>query len=256
MSIAEPFTLNPNAEFAALMSGSLEDRRRAYADPAWRDRVRAVWRDNPGFSVPRWDTYEVAETAAHPELVGRRLLDLADERRADPLDVLIDLALDEPDLGLRVRCILANDDQGEVASLLSLDRATLGLSDAGAHVGQLCDAPQATDFLGNWVRDRGLMPLEKAVRKLTAVQADILGLADRGTLAPGAWADVVVFDPDTVAPGPTRRVRDFPADAERLTADQPTGIRHVLVNGTPIQVDGVHDASARPGHVVRPAARG
>jgi N-acyl-D-amino-acid deacylase len=256
MSIAEPFTLNPNAEFAGLMAGSNDARRGAYADPAWRDRVRDVWRDSPGFSVPRWDTYTVGESEAHPELVGRRLLDLADERGTDPLDTLLDLALDEPGLALRVRCILANDDTSEVGSLLSLEHATLGLSDAGAHVGQLCDAPQATDFLGNWVRDRGLMPLEQAVRKLTGVQADLIGAADRGYLRPGAWGDVVVFDPETVAPGPVRRVRDFPADASRLTADQPTGIRHVLVNGTAIQTDGVHDHDARPGHIVRPAPRG
>jgi N-acyl-D-aspartate/D-glutamate deacylase len=70
---------------------------------------------------------------------------------------------------------------------------------------------------------------------------------------PGAWADVVVFDPETVAPGPLRRVRDFPAGSERLTADQPVGVRHVLVNGVPIQVDGVHDADARPGQLVKPA---
>ena len=77
-------------------------------------------------------------------------------------------------------------------------------------------------------------------------------------LAPGAWADVVVFDPDTVAPGPLRRVRDFPANAERLTADQPKGMRHVLVNGTVIQRDGTPAADileTRPGHLVKPAAR-
>ena len=71
-----------------------------------------------------------------------------------------------------------------------------------------------------------------------------------------AAADVVVFDPDTVAPGPTRRVRDFPADAERLTADAPVGMNHVVVNGTPVQIDGHRVADAgRPGQVVRPAAR-
>jgi len=81
------------------------------------------------------------------------------------------------------------------------------------------------------------MPIEQAVHKLSGVQAGILGLADRGTLAVGNWADIAVFDPATVAPGPVRRVRDFPADAERLTADQPIGMRHVLVNGTPIRLD-------------------
>jgi N-acyl-D-aspartate/D-glutamate deacylase len=65
----------------------------------------------------------------------------------------------------------------------------------------------------------------------------MFGFARRGYLREGYWADVCVFDPDTVDPGPTRRVRDFPADAERLTAEEPHGVRHVLVNGTPIRRD-------------------
>jgi N-acyl-D-aspartate/D-glutamate deacylase len=203
------------------------------------------------FGKPRWETFEVAESASHPELDGRRLNDLAAEWGKTPFDTLLDLAVDEPTI--RIGCMLANDDADEVAKVLVRDHVTLGLSDAGAHVSQLCDAPQATDFLGNWVRDRNLLPMEEAIRRLTSQQADIFGLPDRGRLVPGAWADVVVFDPETVAPGPLRRVRDFPAGSERLTADQPTGIRHVLVNGVPIQVDGVHDAEARPGQLVRPA---
>ena len=113
----------------------------------------------------------------------------------------------------------------------------MGLSDAGAHVDQLCDAPLFTDLLATWVRDRQVMPLESAVRKMTGEAADMFGFARRGYLREGYWADVCVFDPDTVGPGPTKRVRDFPADAERLTAEEPTGVRHVLVNGTPIRVD-------------------
>ena len=88
---------------------------------------------------------------------------------------------------------------------------------------QLCDAPQATDYLGNWVRERKLTTLEAAVQRLTSRQADIYGFADRGRLVEGAWADVVVFDPETVGPGPVRRVADFPTGSERLTADAPTG---------------------------------
>ena len=77
-------------------------------------------------------------------------------------------------------------------------------------------------------------------------------------MVPGAWADVVVFDPATIAPGPLRRVADFPAGSERLTADQPTGVHHVLVNGVPIRLDGepVPDADrGRPGDLVSPADR-
>ena len=93
------------------------------------------------------------------------------------------------------------------------------------------------------------MPLEQAVRKLTGEPADMFGFVRRGYLREGFWADVTVFDPDTVGTGPLRRVRDFPADGERLTAEEPTGLRHVLVNGTPIRVDAAQlDAlGARPG---------
>jgi N-acyl-D-aspartate/D-glutamate deacylase len=213
------------------------------------------WEDNPGFGTPEWTSFELDELPAHPELAGTRLLAVAEGRGRSAFDTLLDLTLDESDLALRTRSVVANDDVDEVAALLVDPHTTLGLSDAGAHVSQLCDAPQATDLLGTWVRERDLMPLETAVHKLTKVQADLLGVPDRGELRPGAWADVVVFDPATIAPGPVRRVRDFPADGERLTADQPVGVRHVLVNGTPIVVDGDHDRDARPGRLVRPSPR-
>jgi N-acyl-D-amino-acid deacylase len=255
MSLAEPFTLNVNPKFAELMSAGLAERRKAYGDPAWRKETLEAWETGSQFARPRWDTYVFSESSAHPDLAGRRLREVAEERAAEPFDLLLDTALDEPDLSLRVGCILANDDVDELYTVLTAAGCTLGLSDAGAHVGQLCDAPQATDYLGNWVRERSLTSLEEAVHRLTARQADILGLADRGRLVPGACADVVVFDPATVGPGPVRRVADFPTGSERLTADAPTGIRHVLVNGTPIRVDGVQDLDVRPGQLARPALR-
>ena len=250
MSMAEPFTLNVNSQFAELMPKSIEERIAAYADPTFREKAVVEW-EGMSFGKPRWETFTIAESASHPELNEQRLTAVAEQWGKTPFDLLMDLAVDEPTM--RVACMLANDDAEEVAKVLVQDHVTLGLSDAGAYVSQLCDAPQATDYLGNWVRDRKLLPMEEAIRRLTSQQADIFGIADRGRLVPGAWADVVVFDPDTVAPGPLRRVQDFPAGSERLTADAPVGIRHVLVNGVPIQVDGVHDAAARPGQLVRPA---
>ena len=257
MTLLEPFTLNPNAEFASLMGTSIDARRAAYADPVWRAQVKDIWASMVGM-VPRFDTYEIMETEVHPELVGRRLSQVAAEMGKEPFDALLDLALAEPELRLRVKCVVANDDIDGIRELLADSGCTLGLSDAGAHVGQLCDAPMPTDLLGNWVREREALSLESAIHKLSGVQADLFGFADRGHLAPGYAADVVVFDPDTVAPGPVRRVRDFPADTERLTADAPTGVRHVLVNGIAIQLDGVQlpDAlAARPGQMVRPTPR-
>jgi N-acyl-D-amino-acid deacylase len=252
-SMDETFPLNANSAFGSLVGASIANRRDAYADPQWRSAVQDSWTRREGLP-PEWDTYRLMECASHPELVDRPLIEVADELGRDPLDALLDLTLAEPDLRLRVQAILANGDEEGVAELLCVEGCTLGLSDAGAHVGQLCDAPLSTDLLGGWVRDRGALRLEQAIHKLTKVQADLFGFTDRGTVEVGKAADLVVFDPATIAPGPLRRVRDFPADAERLTADRPTGIDHVIVNGVPVVSHGELQAvGAPPGKVIGPA---
>ena len=215
------------------------------------------WVNKQGL-IPRWDSYEIMDAPSSPDLVGRRLTDIANETGADPFDLLLELALLEPDLKLRVKAMLANDDAEGVAMLLNTEGCTLGLSDAGAHVGQLCDAVLSTDLLGSWVRDKKVLTLENAVHKLTQVQADLFGFTDRGVLRVGALADVVVFDAATVSPGPVRRVVDFPANGERLTADQPTGMHHLFVNGVEVQRDGklLQPAlDSLPGRLVKPSPR-
>jgi N-acyl-D-aspartate/D-glutamate deacylase len=234
IDFADPFSLNVGKYFAELMSRDESARRAAYADPEWR-RKAAEDLDTQVMK-PRWDRIEIAESNKFPELVGRRVAEVARERRVSPLDLMCELSLAE-NLETRFRFFVANDDVEEVDHILTREHVVLGLSDAGAHVGQLCDAPQASDLLGLRVRERGTMPIERAIRKLSGEVADILGLVGRGYLRPGCFADVAVIDPLRVAPGPVRRVRDFPANSERLTADRPPGVRHVLVNGVPIRVD-------------------
>ncbi|HYU38460.1 MAG TPA: amidohydrolase family protein [Acidimicrobiia bacterium] len=234
-TMADAYSLNTGTVFGELLKVGHVVRLAAYRDPAWRALASADLENSP--MKPRWETFEVSESERFPELQGRRVTDLARERECSPLDVMCELSVAE-DLKTRFRAYIANDDVEAVGHLLTHEHVTLGLSDAGAHVDQLCDAPLPTDLLGTWVRERQLMPLEAAVRKLTGEPADIFGFARRGYLREGHWADVCVFDPHTVIPGPTRRVRDFPADAERLTAEEPSGVRHVLVNGTPIRLDG------------------
>ncbi len=253
MNLSEPFTLNMRPSFAALMDRPKAERVAAYRDPAWR---ASAWDDvsgkKGGFPL-NWDAISVAESRSHPELADRPVAVLAEERSCTPLDVMLDISLDD-DLEARFWSVLANNDPDAIAWLLPRDNVLLGLADSGAHVGQLCDACFSTDLLGNWVRDRGVMPLERAIHKLTAEPAGVYGLDDRGTVAVGQAADLCVFDPDTVSPGPLRRVRDFPADGERLTADAPVGMTHTLVNGVPIRVDGAPVAeglAARPGSVLR-----
>jgi N-acyl-D-aspartate/D-glutamate deacylase len=245
-TMADAYNLNTGKVFGELLGVSRAVRIAAYRDAEWRALAAADLEQSP--MKPRWETFEVSESRRFPELVGRRVSDIARERGVGPLDVMCELALAE-DLETRFRAYIANDDVDAVAELLVGEHVAVGLSDAGAHVDQLCDAPVPTDLLGTWVRERNVMPLERAVRKLTGEPADMFGFVRRGYLREGNWADVCVFEPENVGPGPTRRVRDFPAGAERLTAEEPTGLRHVLVNGTPIRVDGAQlDAlDGRPG---------
>ncbi len=254
MNLEEPFTLNMWPRFAALMAGSRAERIAAYRDPTWRAATWDELQRRVGGAPPvNWPALSVAESDARPDLIGRLVLELAEEWACTPLDVLLDISLDD-DLSTRFWSVLANNDPEGIAWLLPRDGVLLGLADSGAHVSQLCDACFATDLLGNWVRDRGVMPLERAIHKLTAEPAAVFGLADRGVIEPGRAADLVVFDPDTVAPGPLRRVRDFPAKGERLTADAPVGVAHVLVNGLPIRADGApvpEGLAAGPGVMLR-----
>jgi N-acyl-D-aspartate/D-glutamate deacylase len=238
MNLREPFTFNMRPAFQELMDRPDTERIAAYQDPAWR---RRAWEELSGRAGRRaipmnFDSLAVAETVDHPELVGRNVVAVADEQGCTPFDFMLDLSLAE-NLETRFTSVLANNDPDAIAWLLPQDTVLFGLADSGAHVSQLCDACFATDLLGTWVRDKAVMPLEQAIHKLTGEPAGVFGMRDRGTLQVGNAADVVVFDFDRVAPGPLRRIRDFPADGERLVADQPVGMRHVLVNGTVIRED-------------------
>jgi len=246
-TLASPFTLMRTPAFAELASATPEERAAAYRDPAWRARAgEQMVATRP----PHWPGVTVSETARRPDLVGRSMSELAAERRCTPLEAMLDVAL-EDGLATRFNLPVANADPAEVGPLLQAEGVLIGLADSGAHVGQLCDACFATDLLGTWVREREVLTLAEAVRKLTSEPAAFLGLEGRGTLRPGMAADICVFDPETIAPGKLRRIRDFPAEGERLVADAPSGVRHVLVNGRPIRLHGEEvDVEARPGQML------
>ena len=235
-TLADAYNLNVGEVFGELIKVSPGVRKAAFRDQEWRMRAYDDLENSATGMKPRWETFEVSESERFPELLGRRVTDIARERNTSPLDVMCELSLAE-DLTTRFRAYIANDDREEVGLLLTEDHVVLGLTDAGAHVDQLCDAPSPTDLLGTWVREREIMPLERAIRKLAGEPADMFGFEGRGYLRPGYAADITVFDPTTVAPGPQRRLRDLPADGERLTNEEPTGMRHVMVNGTLIRTD-------------------
>ncbi len=129
-----------------------------------------------------------------------------------------------------------------------------GLSDTGAHAGQICDTDAPTHYLSYWCRERGRVGFEDAIRDLTSKPATVLGLVDRGTVEVGKHADINVFDPDTVAAGYPTYVNDFPGGKGRLLI-RSTGYAATIVNGSIVTEQGVHTGE-RPGRVIREFARG
>ncbi len=248
----EPTSFYQMPAFAELVAVPENERERFFADPEWRARVMEQF-DSGQWINPGWETFTVAETKLHTDLVGRSVLSLSEERGGTPWDVVCELALAE-NLETRFQIIFANDDTEGVAELLQADGCILGLSDAGAHVSQICDAVMPTDFLSSWVRDRELMSIEQGVHKVSGEAARVAGLPDRGVLREGLCADIAILDWDTLSPGPERRVHDFPASGERLTADEPRGVDHVLVAGVPTRVDGkstLDQLDRLPGQILR-----
>jgi len=245
-----PFTFQSLSFFEPVSAADHEGKKRVYADPEFR----AAFRESgaKGILSGGWDRTTIASVPGEPGLSERNLAEVAAERGVHAADLVLDLSL-ATDLEARFRVAVANSDEGIVGELLTAEASMLGLSDAGAHASQLCDACAPTHLLGHWVRERGLMPLEEGIRRLTSQPAGIFGLDDRGRLAPGMAGDVTIFDPKTVGCSPLRRVQDFPAGADRLVSDA-SGIRAVVVNGTVLREDGADRLDPEgplPGRVLR-----
>jgi N-acyl-D-aspartate/D-glutamate deacylase len=230
--------------------------RRILADPAFRAAIKAEARSKGG--VPNRFSYHTlehmaiksAERPEHAPLVGRNVAALAREAGKDPFDWLLDFGLDG-ELDAMFECMLFNTNEEQVRELLRHPSAQITLSDAGAHLSFLCDAGFGLHLFGHWVRERGDLGLEQAVQAVTSRPASLYRIPDRGRLVPGAWADLLLFDPATVGRGPKRRVFDLPAGASRI--DTPAaGVHGVWVNGTRVvdQRGAIRDCG-RPGKLLR-----
>lgn len=249
--MTEPGPFGNVPSFVEVLALPAGERAAKYRDHAWRERAAAEIREAWGDAVER---SRVSESRLHAELVGAGDLEtLAEARGTTAFDLMIDLALEE-DLATRFHVPMTNDNEEQIGEMLRNDHLLLGLSDAGAHTSQLCDADFSSWLLQHWWREREALSLEKAIWRLTGQPAEFLGLSDRGRLAPGAAADVTVFDPERVGTQPIERVHDLPAGADRLVA-RSTGIEHVFVAGQAIRRDGVDRATPEqgaPGRLLRP----
>ena len=252
LRLDDPTSLSGLESFKELRELDEAERRARYADAAWRTQARAdiaadsLW-------AGRFEDAVVEESCVHGALVGGPTLgELAAERGTHAFDVAVLLSL-EDGLATRFRVILANDDEDQVARLLLEEGLMLGLSDAGAHTSQLCDANAPTYLLGYWMRERGVLSLEDAVWRLSGQPAEVFGLRDRGVIRRGAVADLVAFDPATVGSRGPERVRDLPGGADRVIV-RSIGVEHVWVGGTCVRRDGVDLDGVAPGRLLRNGA--
>lgn len=224
------------------------------ADRAFRNELRAL-SGGGGFVAalaPSWGHIlpRLSAAPAHARWIDRSLADIAAARGGDPVDTLLDLAL-EADLDIQFGVPILNTDDDAVGQLLRHPAGVIALSDAGAHVDTLADQGFTTTLLARWARDLGVLPLADAVRRITALPAALYGLHGRGQLRAGWAADVTVFDPSRLDLERTELAHDLPGGAARLI-QRPVGIEHVLVNGE-LLMDRGAQTDARSGRLLRGA---
>jgi N-acyl-D-aspartate/D-glutamate deacylase len=232
------------------------ERKRALMDPDVRRRLaEGAASKEAGVlgSVANWPRFELTETfaAENREYEGRIVGDLVAERGGDPFEVLLDIIVaDDLRTGLRPADLGETYDDYALRAEAWLDaRTVIGGSDAGAHLDMMCGAVYSTALLAEGVRQFGVISLEEAVHQLTDVPARLYGLTDRGRIADGGKADLVLFDPERVGFETERLRDDLPGGASRLYAEA-TGVHQVLVNGVVVVDDGAF-TGAVPGTLLR-----
>ena len=225
---------------------SLDDQKRQLRDPDLRKRlVEIANREAPKNRIvgvearpPDYDHLYVMDSMVGEQ---RLLKDVARERGVNPVALMIDLSL-ETDFNQFFCQPAANENQDHVLEMMKHPRSVVTFSDSGAHVSQIMDSSLQTHLLSHWVREKEAMTLEEAVRELTCVPATYWGMHDRGLIREGLNADLVVFDPKTVAPRMPEVVNDLPSGATRLK-QVANGIRHSIVNGEVFLTDNEHTGS-------------
>jgi N-acyl-D-amino-acid deacylase len=234
---------------------SPEDQLKAYADPEVRKKLHdeaVEFKNGPAIGIcSTWWDYMVLQTAVlekNKQYENMTLGQIAKAQGKSIIDCFLDLAVEE-NLDTEWLHGENNVDDAAVAQILNYPNAIIGLSDGGAHVQFQSGFGFSTRLLSEWVREKKIMSLEQAVRRLTFESASTFGLYDRGLLRPGMVADIVIFDPDTVKPLPLEVLHDFPTGAKRIK-EPAQGIHMTIVNGQVLLEDGKHSGNL-PGRVLR-----
>jgi len=248
-TLKNPFIFATMATWGQAFNRTEPEQRALYAS----ERFRTQWKEEMErrrIFRGQWRRITVRDAAGAETLAlaGQSVAEIAEARGKDPADTILDIALGDGLETLFDFPVMNQDPEG-VRPLVTDPRFLIGLSDGGAHVDQLCDAGYATYLLGKWVRERQALTLEEGVRRLTSEVATFFGVPDRGVIAPGRVADLVLLDPETVDDVPPEYVHDLPGGGKRLVA-RSRGIHATLVGGQVLYRDGTH-TGAWPGGVLR-----
>jgi len=234
------------------------ERLAALADPARRPALREAamqrQRRRPGVLgrfIP-WPGIVVRRVALDKNrpLEGRRLADLAAAQGKHVADAMLDLAVEE-----RLETVFelqtrSPEEDVQLVEMLKTGHALPSQSDAGAHLNtNFCTAGESSYVLGQWVRERQLLTLEDAVRRLTFQPACVMGLRDRGLVGEGFAADLMVFDLSSIGVKEDEVSHDGPAGVPRRV-QRAEGVHHVIVGGKVVLDHGRH-TGALPGRVLR-----
>jgi N-acyl-D-aspartate/D-glutamate deacylase len=243
--------------WSEVMSLPVQERIAKLRDPEvrrWMDE-RAHSKEAGVFSrLASWGHYLIGDTysAANNGLKGQVVADVAQRSGKSAFDTLVDIVIND-DLRTVLWPLPSDSDAKSWelrAEAWDHPLVMIGGSDAGAHLDRMCGAPYPTKFLGDCIRGRQLVSMERCVQLMTQVPAALFGLRDRGLVREGFHADLFVFDPETVDTGEVKLVDDLPGGTSRLFADA-SGVHRVIVNGTTVVADGAPVDNARPGTVLR-----
>lgn len=235
-----PFIFASLPSWKAAFNRSVPEQIALYQKPAFRQAFRQDLKVGGAIFTNQWDCVHVVrvEKDENKQYLNKSIAEIAELWRRDPIDTILDLAIDENlDMGITLSVI--NTNPAEVRELITHPGVLIGLSDAGAHVDQHCDAGVPTYLLGEWVRKRQAMSLEEGVRRCTSEPAAFLNQATKGRIAAGLDADLVLFDPDTVGPCAPEWVNDLPGNKPRLI-ERANGVQHTIVGGSVVFSDGTY----------------
>jgi N-acyl-D-amino-acid deacylase len=238
-TLHSPYPVEGLSAWRPALSLKGEALKSKLAEKAFRDAIRAEVSEPATFRIfnGEWHKVNVVETklAEHAQYEHQNIASLAAAVGQDPLDFMLDLAIRE-DLDTVFSALLLNSDEEAVGRMLKHPASLVSLSDAGAHLTFFNDAGFGLHLLGHWCRQLGVLSLPEAIRKLTSEPAKIFGIQQRGLIALGAYADLMLFDPGRVNRGPKYRAKDLPAGGTRLLTPG-IGVHGVWVNGQRIVGD-------------------